>query len=66
MGKIRITYDVEFKKKAIDLYLKKGMCYKTLGIMLVWKTSSITLKQSIFIYTPSIKRMRSNLLCTNT
>jgi len=22
MGKIRVTYDVEFKKKAIDLYLK--------------------------------------------
>ncbi|PHE68432.1 transposase, partial [Bacillus wiedmannii] len=29
MGKIRVTYDVEFKKKAIDLYLKEGMSYKT-------------------------------------
>ena len=29
MGKIRVTYDVEFKKKAVDLYLKVGMSYKT-------------------------------------
>ncbi|MES1054352.1 helix-turn-helix domain-containing protein, partial [Bacillus thuringiensis] len=25
MGKIRVTYDVTFKKKAIDLYVNKGM-----------------------------------------
>ncbi|EOP68674.1 hypothetical protein KOW_03883, partial [Bacillus cereus VDM006] len=25
MGKIRVTYDIEFKKKAVDLYLKEGM-----------------------------------------
>ncbi|HDR6271867.1 TPA: transposase [Bacillus cereus] len=31
MGKIRVTYDVEFKKKAIDLYLKEGMSYKTIA-----------------------------------
>ncbi|EJR93283.1 transposase [Bacillus cereus] len=31
MGKIRVTYDVEFKKKAIDLYLKEGMSYKTVA-----------------------------------
>ncbi|MBG0969493.1 helix-turn-helix domain-containing protein [Bacillus sp. SRB3LM] len=31
MCKIRVTYDVEFKKKAIDLYLKEGMSYKTIG-----------------------------------
>ncbi|MDF9612838.1 helix-turn-helix domain-containing protein [Bacillus cereus] len=30
MGKIRVTYDVEFKKKAVDLYLKEGMSYKTI------------------------------------
>ncbi|MBE2914535.1 transposase [Anoxybacillus flavithermus] len=29
MGKIRKTYDVKFKKKAVDLYLKEGMGYKT-------------------------------------
>jgi transposase len=28
MGKIRKTYDVKFKKKAVDLYLKEGMGYK--------------------------------------
>ncbi len=31
MGKIRVTYDVEFKKKAINLYLKEGMSYKTVA-----------------------------------
>ncbi|PFX44997.1 hypothetical protein COL32_11055 [Bacillus pseudomycoides] len=31
MGKIRITYDIEFKKKAVDLYLKEGMGYKTVA-----------------------------------
>ncbi|WP_416808843.1 transposase [Bacillus thuringiensis] len=31
MGKIRVTYDVEFKKKAIDLYLKEGMSYKNIA-----------------------------------
>ncbi|MFB5587449.1 transposase [Bacillus cereus] len=31
MGKIRVTYDVEFKKKAVDLYLKEGMSYKTIA-----------------------------------
>ncbi|WP_205730630.1 hypothetical protein [Bacillus thuringiensis] len=25
MGKIKVTYDVEFKKKAIDLYLKERL-----------------------------------------
>lgn len=30
MGKIRGTYDAEFKKKAIDLYLKECMSYKTI------------------------------------
>ncbi|EJP84213.1 transposase [Bacillus cereus] len=29
MSKIRVTYDVEFKKKALGLYLKEGMSYKT-------------------------------------
>lgn len=29
MGKIRKTYDAKFKKKAVDLYLKAGMGYKT-------------------------------------
>ncbi len=29
MGKIRKTYDAKFKKKAVDLYLKEGMGYKT-------------------------------------
>ncbi|WP_141540302.1 transposase [Bacillus cereus] len=28
MGKIRVTYDIKFKKKAVDLYLKEGMGYK--------------------------------------
>ncbi|PEM47159.1 transposase [Bacillus toyonensis] len=31
MGKIRVTYDVEFKKKAVNLYLKEGMSYKTVA-----------------------------------
>ncbi|PEE39061.1 transposase [Bacillus cereus] len=31
MGKIRVTYDVAFKKKAIDLYLNKGMSYETVA-----------------------------------
>ncbi|AMR05657.1 helix-turn-helix domain-containing protein [Bacillus thuringiensis] len=31
MGKIRVTYDVESKKKAVDLYLKEGMIYKTIA-----------------------------------
>ncbi|WP_222936946.1 transposase [Anoxybacillus flavithermus] len=31
MGKIRKTYDVKFKKKAVDLYLKEGMGYKTVA-----------------------------------
>ncbi|WP_242280955.1 transposase [Bacillus cereus group sp. BfR-BA-01347] len=31
MGKIRVTYDVEFKKKAMDLYLKEGMSYKIIA-----------------------------------
>ncbi|MGQ7871826.1 transposase [Bacillus sp. 1A] len=31
MGKIRVTYDMEFKKKAVDLYIKEGMGYKTVA-----------------------------------
>ncbi|MEK4677785.1 MULTISPECIES: transposase [Bacillus] len=31
MGKIRVTYDVGFKKKAIDLYLNEGMSYETVA-----------------------------------
>ncbi|HHQ2899349.1 TPA: transposase [Bacillus cereus] len=31
MGKIRVTYDLKFKKKAVNLYLKEGMSYKTIG-----------------------------------
>lgn len=31
MGEQLKTYDVAFKKKAVDLYLKKGMGYKTVG-----------------------------------
>jgi transposase len=32
MGKnIRTTYDLAFKKKAIDLYFKEGMGYKTVA-----------------------------------
>ncbi|WP_256861692.1 hypothetical protein [Bacillus cereus] len=28
MGESRVTYDVEFKQKTVDLYLKEGMSYK--------------------------------------
>ncbi|NNU94243.1 helix-turn-helix domain-containing protein [Geobacillus sp. NFOSA3] len=31
MGKIRKTYDAKFKKKAVDLYWKEGMGYKTVS-----------------------------------
>lgn len=31
MGKTRVTYDVEFKNKAIDLYLEESMSYKTIA-----------------------------------
>ncbi|MED4907232.1 transposase [Brevibacillus centrosporus] len=31
MGKIRTTYDTAFKKKAVDLYLKDGMGYKSVA-----------------------------------
>ncbi|WP_243385064.1 transposase [Bacillus kexueae] len=31
MGKIRKTYDVKFKKKAVDLYLKEGIGYVTVA-----------------------------------
>ena|ERR1700730_9769575 len=31
MGKIKVTYDVQFKKKAVDMYLKDGMGYKIVG-----------------------------------
>ncbi|MBY7115402.1 helix-turn-helix domain-containing protein, partial [Bacillus sp. 17RED48] len=31
MGKIRVTYDVTFKKKAIDIYLHEGMSYETVA-----------------------------------
>ncbi|OUB85208.1 transposase [Bacillus thuringiensis serovar medellin] len=31
MGKIRVTYDVTFKKKAIDLYLNEGISYETVA-----------------------------------
>jgi transposase len=31
MGKIRKTYDAKFKKKAVDLYWKEGMGYKTVA-----------------------------------
>jgi transposase len=31
MGKIQITYDAKFKKKAVDLYLKEVMYYKTVA-----------------------------------
>jgi transposase len=31
MGEIRKTYDVKFKKKAVDLYWKEGMGYKTVA-----------------------------------
>lgn len=31
MGKNRVTYDVAFKKKAVDLYFKEGMGYKTVA-----------------------------------
>ncbi|MGG1327869.1 helix-turn-helix domain-containing protein [Bacillus tropicus] len=31
MGKIRVTYDVTCKKKAIDLYLNEGMSYETVA-----------------------------------
>lgn len=29
MGKIRTTYDLSFKRRAADLYLKEGIGYKT-------------------------------------
>ena len=31
MWKIKKTYDLTFKKKAVDLYLKEGMGYKTVA-----------------------------------
>ncbi|MDY7989738.1 transposase [Paenibacillus polymyxa] len=31
MGEIRKTYDVSFKNKTVDLYLKKGIGYKTVA-----------------------------------
>lgn len=31
MGKLRKTYDIEFKKKAIDLYFKDGMGINTVA-----------------------------------
>ncbi|GIM48389.1 hypothetical protein DNHGIG_39380 [Collibacillus ludicampi] len=31
MGKMRKTYDLAFKKKAVDLYMKEGMGYKTIA-----------------------------------
>lgn len=31
MGKIRVTYELEFKKKAVYLYFKEGMTYKTIA-----------------------------------
>lgn len=31
MGKIKRTFDAAFKKKAVDLYLKDGMGYKTVA-----------------------------------
>lgn len=31
MGKMRKTYDLAFKKKAVDMYLKEGMGYKTVA-----------------------------------
>ncbi|HDX9635617.1 TPA: helix-turn-helix domain-containing protein [Bacillus cereus] len=31
MGKIRVTYDVEFKKKSVYLYLTESMSYKTIA-----------------------------------
>ncbi|KAF6630734.1 transposase [Paenibacillus sp. EKM208P] len=31
MGEIRKTYDVSFKKKTVDLYLKKGIGYKNVA-----------------------------------
>lgn len=34
MGKIRKTYDIAFKKKAVDLYLKEGISYETVGMEL--------------------------------
>ncbi len=36
MGEIRKTYDVTFKKKAVNLYLKKGMSYKSVGEVRNW------------------------------
>ncbi|PGU63203.1 transposase, partial [Bacillus cereus] len=31
MGKIRVAYNVAFKKKAIDLYLNEGISYETVA-----------------------------------
>ncbi|MBO8178597.1 MAG: transposase [Bacillus sp. (in: Bacteria)] len=31
MGKIRKTYDVKLKKKAVDLYIQEGTGYKTVS-----------------------------------
>ncbi|KAA6447614.1 transposase [Bacillus swezeyi] len=31
MGKIRKTYDLTFKKKAVDLHMKEGMGFKTVA-----------------------------------
>lgn len=31
MGDMRKTYDEKFKKKAVDLYLKKGLGYKSVA-----------------------------------
>lgn len=32
MGEMRTTYDEKFKKKAVDLYLKKGLGYKSVAL----------------------------------
>ncbi|MFA4132614.1 MULTISPECIES: transposase [unclassified Brevibacillus] len=41
MGKIRRTFDAAFKKKAVDLYLRDGMGYKTVAKELGIETSVV-------------------------
>lgn len=31
MGEIRRTYSAEFKQKAVDMYIKRGMGFKTIA-----------------------------------
>ncbi|MCG3083930.1 MULTISPECIES: hypothetical protein [unclassified Anoxybacillus] len=62
MGEIRKTYDVKFKKKAVDLYLKEGMGYETVAKELAnsaWHCSISIIGYPITIF-PFIKNDRAS------